>query len=135
MKWIYIIGAIVSIWILIGLFQKVDAQELPQPKQRPNEWTPRWVSKPVQCGPIDQIIKITEQKGLQIVWSGKGVGNSVNLGIVDVDIFLGINPETNEWSILEIGSKTPEEGCLLGYGMGYNIDLNNLKLFQEEYKG
>ena len=136
MKYIYLILTIIIIYILSGLFTKIDAQEIPPvPKERPFEWTPRWVGKHVPCGPIDQIIKIAETKGLKIVWSGKGVGNSPNLGIVDVDIFLSINPETQEWSILEIGIKTPEEGCLLGYGIGHHIDLPNLKLFQEEYKG
>ena len=88
MKWIYIIGAIVALWILSGLFVKVDAQEVPQPKERPFEWTPRWVQKPVSCGPLDQIAQIAKSKGLQIVWRGTGVGNSENLGIVRVDIFL-----------------------------------------------
>ena len=134
MKWIYVIGAIVALWILSGLFVQVDAQEVPQPKERPFEWTPRWVQKPVSCGPLDQIAQIAKSKGLQIVWRGTGVGNSENLGIVRVDIFLSINPETQEWALTEIGP-TPNEGCLLGYGEGHQIDLDNLKLFQEEFKG
>ena len=128
MKWIYGIGVIIATIILMGLFEKVDAQEVPEPKERPFEWTPRWVEKPVSCGPLNQIAKIAKSKGLQIVWRGTGVGNSTNLGIVRVDIFLSINPETQEWSLTEIGP-TPNEGCLLGYGAGQSIDLENLKLF------
>lgn len=131
MKWFYITGAIIAIWVLSGLFEKVDAQENPPtPKERPFEWTPKWQQKPISCAPLDQIAQIAKSKGLQIVWSGTGVGNSENLGIVRVDIFLSVNPETKEWALTEI-SPTPNVGCLIGYGAGFKIDSETMKLFAE----
>lgn len=137
MKWLHsILGfcLIVTGIAWFGYMNNLYAQEVPQPEERPYEWTPRWVEKPVSCGPLDQIAQVSKSKGLQIVWRGTGVGNSQNLGPVRVDIFLSINPETQEWALTEIGP-TPNEGCLLGYGEGHQIDLDNLKLFQEEFKG
>ena len=62
------------------------------------------LSKIIQCD-LEEIVKIAGQKGLKIVWSGTGIVNSDNLGVVRTDIFK-YNPETQEWSILEINGPT-----------------------------
>jgi len=132
MKWIYGILFIIAVYILMGIFKPLDAQEIP--KERPFEWTPTWTQRAISCGPLDQIAQIGISKGLKIVWRGTGIGNKPDVGIVRVDIFLSINPETKEWALTEIGP-TPNVGCLIGYGVGQNIDVDNLKLFQPDNKG
>ena len=43
--------------------------------------------KIIQCASLEEIAKIAGQKGLKIVWSGTGIANSDNLGVVRTDIF------------------------------------------------
>ena len=124
--------ALIILYTCIAIFAYNDlkAEEHNKPL-----WTPNWVQKPIQCAPLEQIAKIAGQKGLVIVWSCSGVANSDNLGVVRTDLFLSVNPETQEWSLLEVNSPEPEKGCLLGYGEGHKIDLNKLKLFGDDYTG
>ena len=128
----FLFVALIILYTCIAIFAYTDlkADENDKPL-----WTPNWVQKPIQCAPLDQIAKIAGQKGLQIVWSGTGIANSDNLGVVRTDLFLSINPETLEWSLLEVNSPEPNKGCLLGYGEGHRIDLDKLKLFGDDYKG
>ena len=123
---------IIAVYVCIAIFAYND---LKAEEQKEPAWNPKWVQKPIQCASLEEIAKIAGQKGLKIVWSGTGIANSDNLGVVRTDIFLSINPETQEWSILEINGPEPEKGCLIGYGEGHKIDLNNLKLFGDDYKG
>jgi hypothetical protein len=125
MKWIYGIGAVVAVIILMGLFEKVQAQELPK------EWTPSFKSKPIQCAPLKQIAKLSDSKQLRIVWSGVGIGVSENIGVQRVDLFLSVNPDTSEWLLTEIGpDKT--QGCMIGFGTGFGIDADTMKLFSKK---
>ena len=124
--------ALIILYTCIAIFAYNDlkAEEHNKPL-----WTPNWVQKPIQCAPLEQIAKIAVQKVLVIVWSGSGVANSDNLGVVRTDLFLSVNPETQEWSLLEVNSPEPEKGCLLGYCEGHKNDQNKLKLFGDEYTG
>ena len=128
----FIFVAIIIVYTCIAIFAYND---LKAEEQKEPLLTPNWVQKPIQCAPLKQIAKIAGTKGLKIVWSGIGVANSDNLGVVRTDLFLSINPETQEWSLLEVNSPEPEKGCLLGYGEGHKIDLDSLKLFGNDYKG
>ena len=87
----------------------------------------QWVSKPVQCGSIEEITAITKMKGLQLTFAGDGVSNSVNFEEpLAVYVFLGINPETNEWAITEIDPQG-DTGCVIGYGDSFKIDAETMK--------
>jgi len=125
MKWLYGIGAVVAVWVLMGLFEKVQAQELPK------EWSPSFKSKPIQCAPIGQIAQIADSKQLRIIWSGVGIGISENIGVQRVDLFLAVNPETSEWLLTEIGPDK-DQGCMIGFGTGFSIDAENMKLFSKQ---
>ena len=123
-----IIGTLLSI---VGVFNPnpLSAQEVPTPKPQ-EKWTPDWVGKPIQCVPLDQIAIIAKRKGLQIIWSGAGIGDSNNLGQLPVNIFLSINPKTTEWVLTEIVVNR-DRGCILGYGAGWVIDKETMKLLAE----
>ena len=91
----------------------------------------QWVSKPVQCGTIDEVATITKDKGLQLTFAGTGVSNSVNFDEpLQVYVFLGINPETNEWAITEIDSQG-DTGCVIGYGNDFTIDADTMRNLSE----
>jgi hypothetical protein len=87
----------------------------------------QWVAKPVQCGTVDEVTEITKMKGLTLTFSGDGVSNSVNFDEpLAVYVFLGINPETNEWAITEIDPEG-DTGCVIGYGDSFRIDAETMK--------
>lgn len=125
MKWLYGIGAVVAAWILMGLFEKVNAQELPK------DWSPSFKSKPITCAPIKQIAELSDSKQLRIVWSGVGIGISENIGVQRVDLFLAVNPDTSEWLLTEIGPDKAQ-GCMIGFGTGFGIDAETMKLFSKQ---
>jgi|AACY02.6.fsa_nt_gi hypothetical protein len=124
MKWLYGIGAVVAVIILMGLFEKVHAQQLPK------GWSPDYKSKPIICAPINQIIEIADTKKLIVIWSGVGIGISENIGTQRVDLFLAVNAISKEWMITEIGPDK-DVGCMIGFGTGFGIDADNMKLFTE----
>lgn len=87
----------------------------------------QWVAKPVQCGTIDEVTAIAESRGLQLTFAGDGVSNSVNFDDpLPVYVFLGINPETNEWALTEI-DVNGDTGCVIGYGDSFKIDAETMK--------
>ena len=87
----------------------------------------KWVAKPVQCGTVDEVATITKSKGLQLTFAGEGKSNSVNFDEpIKVYVFLGINPETNEWAITEIDSQG-DAGCVIGYGNEFTIDAGTMQ--------
>ncbi len=91
------------------------------------EMEPEWVAKPVQCGSIEDMAKITKEKGLSLTFAGDGLSNSVNYDEpLPVFVFLGINPETNEWALTEIDTDQ-NRGCVLGYGDSFTIDANTMQ--------
>ncbi len=114
MRW-YITAAAIA-FLSGGVASSVLAQEQGQ-----------WVSKPVQCGTIDEVATITKSKGLELTFAGEGVSNSVNFDEpIKVYVFLGINPETNEWAITEIDSQG-DTGCVIGYGNSFTIDADTMQ--------
>lgn len=125
MKWLYGIGAIIAVWILMGLFEKVHAQELPK------KWTPSLKSKPIHCAPLNQIADLSKIKNFVIIWSGVGIGISQNIGMQRVDLFLSVNPDTYEWMLTEVGPQQ-DEGCMIGFGTGFSIDAETMKLFSKQ---
>jgi len=87
----------------------------------------QWVAKPVQCGTLDEVATITKSKGLSLTFAGNGFSNSVNFDEpIQVYVFLGINPETNEWAITEIDSQG-DAGCVIGYGNEFTIDAGTMQ--------
>ncbi len=87
----------------------------------------QWVAKPIQCGTVDEVATITKSKGLQLTFAGEGSSNSVNFEEpIRVYVFLGINPETNEWAITEIDSQG-DTGCVIGYGNEFTIDAGTMQ--------
>ena len=125
MKYIYGILIVAIVYILSGLFKPLDAQELPK------EWSPSFKSKPIQCAPIGQIAQIADSKQLTIIWSGVGIGISENIGVQRVDLFLAVNAISKEWMITEIGPDK-DVGCMIGFGTGFVIDAENMKLFSKQ---
>ena len=114
MRW-YVTAAAIA-FLSGGVASSVLAQEEGQ-----------WVSKPVQCGTIDEVATITKSKGLELTFAGEGVSNSVNFDEpIKVYVFLGINPETNEWAITEIDSQG-DTGCVIGYGNSFTIDADTMQ--------
>jgi hypothetical protein len=82
----------------------------------------QWVAKPVQCGTLDEVAK-----GLQLTFAGNGSSNSVNFDEpIKVYVFLGINPETNEWAVTEIDTQG-DRGCVIGYGNDFTIDAGTMQ--------
>jgi len=91
----------------------------------------QWVAKPVQCGTIEEVAAITKMKGLSLTFSGNGLSNSVNFeDPLAVFVFLGINPETNEWAVTEIDPEG-DTGCVIGYGDSFKIDAETMKKLSE----
>jgi hypothetical protein len=89
--------------------------------------TGQWVAKPVQCGTLDEVATITKSKGLSLTFAGNGSSNSVNFDEpLQVYVFLGINPDTNEWAITEIDAQG-DRGCVIGYGMDFTIDAGTMQ--------
>jgi hypothetical protein len=87
----------------------------------------QWVAKPVQCGTLDEVATITKSKGLSLTFAGNGSSNSVNFDEpIQVYVFLGINPDTNEWAITEIDAQG-DRGCVIGYGMNFTIDAGTMQ--------
>ena len=87
----------------------------------------QWVSKPVQCGTLDEVATITKSKGLSLTFAGNGFSNSVNFDEpIQVYVFLGINPETNEWAVTEVDAQG-DRGCVIGYGMDFTIDAGTMQ--------
>ena len=86
-----------------------------------------WVSKPIQCDTVEEVTKIIQSKGLQVLGGFKGFTNSANYEEpIPVLIFLSVNPTTKEWAILEAGLND-NEMCLLTYGNDVTIDADTLK--------
>jgi len=115
MRW-YITAAAMA--FLGGLItgQSVLAQEEAQ-----------WVAKPVQCGTLDEVATITKSKGLALTFAGNGFSNSVNFDEpIKVYVFLGINPDTNEWAVTEIDAQG-DRGCVIGYGNDFTIDAGTMQ--------
>ena len=125
MKLFYGIGAVIFAIVLMALLDKVQAQEVPK------NWTPSFKSKPIQCAPLQQIAELSDSKQLQIIWSGVGIGISENIGVQRVDLFLSVNPETSEWLLTEIGPQQ-DVGCMIGFGTGFGIDAETMKLFSKK---
>ena len=89
--------------------------------------TGQWVAKPVQCGTLDEVATITKSKGLSLTFAGNGFSNSVNFDEpIQVYVFLGINPETNEWAVTEIDAQG-DRGCVIGYGNDFTIDAGTMQ--------
>ena len=89
--------------------------------------TGQWVAKPVQCGTLDEVATITKSKGLSLTFAGNGFSNSVNFDEpIQVYVFLGINPETNEWAVTEVDAQG-DRGCVIGYGMDFTIDAGTMQ--------
>ena len=87
----------------------------------------QWVSKPVQCGTINEVATITKSKGLSLTFAGNGFSNSVNFDEpIQVYVFLGINPDTNEWAVTEVDAQG-DRGCVIGYGMDFTIDAGTMQ--------
>ena len=87
----------------------------------------QWVAKPVQCGTLDEVATITKSKGLSLTFAGNGSSNSVNFDEpIQVYVFLGINPDTNEWAITEIDAQG-DRGCVIGYGNDFTIDAGTMQ--------
>ena len=66
--------------IAIFAYNDLKAEEQKEPMESNG-------SKIIQCASLEEIAKIAGQKGLKIVWSGTGIANSDNLGVVRTDIF------------------------------------------------
>jgi len=91
------------------------------------ETEPQWVAKPVQCGSIEEIAEIAKERGLRLTFAGDGLSNSVNYDeALPVYVFLGINPDTNEWALTEIDTEQ-DRGCVIGYGDTFTIDVNTMQ--------
>jgi len=89
--------------------------------------TGQWVAKPVQCGTLDEVATITKSKGLSLTFAGNGFSNSVNFDEpIQVYVFLGINPDTNEWAVTEVDAQG-DRGCIIGYGMDFTIDAGTMQ--------
>ena len=87
----------------------------------------QWVAKPVQCGTLDAVATITKSKGLSLTFAGNGFSNSVNFDEpIQVYVFLGINPDTNEWAVTEIDAQG-DRGCVIGYGNDFTIDAGTMQ--------
>ena len=87
----------------------------------------QWVSKPVQCGTINEVATITKSKGLSLTFAGNGFSNSVNFDEpIQVYVFLGINPDTNEWAVTEVDAQG-DRGCVIGYGNDFTIDAGTMQ--------
>jgi len=87
----------------------------------------QWVAKPVQCGSIEEVADITKSKGLSLTFAGNGFSNSVNFDEpIQVYVFLGINPDTNEWAVTEVDTQG-DRGCVIGYGTDFTIDAGTMQ--------
>ena len=91
-----------------------------------------WVAKPVQCDTQEGVQKVMEDKGLLILGGMQGYTNSANYAEpIPVYVFLGVNPETKEWVIVETGVPA-DETCIIGYGPNLTIDEDTLRLMTVE---
>ena len=88
-----------------------------------------WAAKPVQCGPLEGALNITLEKGMVPVLAGMGWANSANYEEpIPVKIGLYLNPESQEFAILEI-EVDMEIVCIVGYGEGVQASQEGINNF------
>jgi hypothetical protein len=70
---------------------------------------------------------LLKAKDYQLTFAGNGSSNSVNFDEpIQVYVFLGINPDTNEWAVTEIDAQG-DRGCVIGYGNDFTIDAGTMQ--------
>ena len=88
-----------------------------------------WAEKPVQCGSLEGALNITLEKGMVPVLGGMGWANSANYEQpIPVKIGLYLNPESQEFAVLEIDIDM-EEACIVAYGEGVQVTQAGINNF------
>ena len=80
----------------------------------------QWVSKPIQCGSWEEIIKLATNFGEKPLVKMQGA-HRVPERLVKVVFYITMNPETRTWTLIEEAGAN--QVCILGSGTG-NIDVN-----------
>jgi len=88
-----------------------------------------WSMKPIQCGPVVDVLTELQAMEMATAFGGLGTANSVNIeDPIPVYVYLSVNMETQQWAILEIDYEYTE-ACIIAYGMGAMFDPKQLKEF------
>jgi len=117
-KWFFLLC-----WLafLGGLF--TGKSVLSQPEQQ------EWSMKPIQCGPVYDVLAEMQAVEMSTAFGGLGTANSVNTDKpIPVYVYLSVNLQTNQWAVLEINYEYTE-ACIIGYGQGAMFDPKQLKEF------
>ena len=79
------------------------------------------ISRPLMCGPMEQLVSTLQERGEVAVWRGtlyvpSASGNPLN-GLHEV--WMWVNPETGTWTIIEIHVMEDESvlGCIYAFGL------------------
>lgn len=73
-----------------------------------------WFSKPIQCGTIQQVVDLMEERDQQPLFAG--VGNSrIENNRVTVPTFIFVNMELGTWHVVELNMQS-DQGCVLAVG-------------------
>lgn len=88
-----------------------------------------WAEKPVQCGTLESALNITLEKEMVPILAGMGWANSANYADpIPVKIGLYLNPESQEFAVLEIDVDM-EEACIVAYGEGVQATQTGINNF------
>ena len=97
---------------------------------------PWWGNKPVQCAPLNDVLLIAKDKGLQTAYGGLGIMDILNdndaIETQEVFVFLQVNLNTGDFAILEV-SKDKSEACIIGKGSDSNFDYETLRTMTTPY--
>ena len=80
---------------------------------------PFWASKPVQCGPAQELIEITKNFNEVPFLSMNGITQKNDGSFIETILVISIGLSSKSWSVLEF-SKDRGLGCILATGRGFD---------------
>jgi len=110
--------------VLLVLTSRAFAETLVPPQQTmtmAEQAIGQPISRPLMCGPMEQLVPTLQERGEVAVWRGvlyvpSADGNPLN-GLHEVWVW--VNPETGTWTIIEIHVMEDESvlGCIYAFGL------------------
>ena len=115
----YFLGALVMFFIMFLSFIAFAEPNDGFP-QEPVEQGPYWAEKPIQCGPLNEVIERITADGLLPLMAMIGnarVGDNMRV----MEYGMWYNPESQAWIIAEFFNE--ETMCIIGVGQGVDFDV------------
>jgi|TARA_Y100000310_G_scaffold148598_2_gene147869 hypothetical protein len=109
--------------VLLVLTSRAFAETIvpPQPQTLAEQAIGQPISRPLMCGPMEQLVPTLQERGEVAVWRGvlyvpSADGNPFN-GLHEV--WMWVNHETGTWTIIEIHVMEDESvlGCIYAFGL------------------